>query len=342
MRQEPVQATNKTSSSADNDWSAMIQSAFLPGLSFANQAFAAERMLLERMLDSLGNPPLRIALWDGQEVTGLDESPVATMIIRDRGALLKLIANPEYWFGEMYVADRIGVEGDLVDFIETIYRSLPRVRNGKTVQGWLSPLSDARRNTLPRARRNIHHHYDIGNDFYKLWLDQDMVYTCGYFPDKAMELEQAQIAKMDHVCRKLQLRPGDQVVEAGCGWGTLALHMAGHYGAKVKAYNISREQIIFAREKARDLGLDGQVEFIEDDYRNVRGLFDAFVSVGMLEHVGAGHYHELGAVIQRSLRDSGRGLIHSIGRDYPSGMNPWIERRIFPGACPPSLSQMMQ
>jgi len=169
-----------------------------------------------------------------------------------------------------------------------------------------------------------------------------MVYTCAYFPDQAMELEQAQIAKLDHVCRKLQLRPGEHVVEAGCGWGSLALHMARRYGAKVKAYNISREQIAFARQRAGELGLDDQVEFIEDDYRNVRGHFDAFVSVGMLEHVGAGHYEELGGVIQRSLKDSGRGLIHSIGRDYPSAMNPWIERRIFPGACPPSLSQMMK
>jgi cyclopropane-fatty-acyl-phospholipid synthase len=110
---------------------------------------------------------------------------------------------------------------------------------------------------------------------------------------------------------------------------------------KVTAYNISREQIVHARQRAHAEGLDGQVEFIEDDYRNVRGEFDAFVSIGMLEHVGTDHYRELGEVIDRSLRDNGRGLIHSIGLNYPRPMDAWTERHIFPGACPPSLAQMM-
>ena len=107
----------------------------------------------------------------------------------------------------------------------------------------LGPFNDARRNTLSGSRRNIHHHYDIGNDFYKLWLDERMLYTCAYFPSPDISLEDAQLAKLDHVCRKLRLQPGDTVVEAGCGWGALALHMAKHYGAQVKAYNISTEQI---------------------------------------------------------------------------------------------------
>lgn len=307
-----------------------------------NKVFAVERLLLARMLKSLGNPTVCIALWDGREVAGMGGASTVRMSIRDHGALLRLIADPEYWFGAMYTAGRIVVEGDLPDFIETIYRSLPRVRERTIGQRLLAPLLENRRNTLVASRNNIHHHYDIGNDFYKLWLDRDLVYTCAYFPDPAMGLEAAQVAKLDHVCHKLRLKPGDTVAEAGCGWGALALHMAMHHGAKVKAYNISREQIAFARQRASDLGLDGQVKFIEDDYRNICGEFDVFVSVGMLEHVGAEHYRELGAVIDRSLKETGRGLIHSIGRDYPMPMNPWIERHIFPGGCPPSLSQMMQ
>jgi cyclopropane-fatty-acyl-phospholipid synthase len=140
----------------------------------------------------------------------------------------------------------------------------------------------------------------------------------------------------------LRLRPGEKVVEAGCGWGGLALHMAKHYGVTVTAYNISREQIAFARQRAHAEGLDGQVEFIEDDYRNVRGEFDAFVSVGMLEHVGTDYYQELGMVIDRSLKENGRGLIHTIGLNYPRPLDTWTKRHIFPGACPPSLAQMMQ
>ncbi|MFH1043556.1 MAG: cyclopropane-fatty-acyl-phospholipid synthase family protein [Pseudomonadota bacterium] len=314
----------------------------IPRPVLGKKVFSAEKLLLARMMESLGNPPLDLVLWDGQEIASPENQSIARILIRDRGALLKLIANPELAFGEMYTAERIEVQGNLADCLEAIYRALPRTEHGQIGQKLLATFNALPRNTVPRAQRNIHHHYDIGNDFYKLWLDRDMVYTCGYFPSTTMGLEEAQGAKLDYVCRKLRLAPGENVIEAGCGWGALALYMAKHYGAIVKSYNISKEQIAYARERARAGGLDGRVQFIEDDYRNVSGEFDAFVSVGMIEHVGTDQYQALGAVIERCLKETGRGLIHSIGRDYPSPMNPWIERNIFPGACPPSLSQMMQ
>jgi len=314
----------------------------MPKPSLVNRVFAAEKLLLASMLESLGNPPLRLVLWDGQEVVSPGKAPVARVLIRDRGALLKLLANPELQFGEMYTAERIDVDGNLAELLEAIYRAMPRNRPGKLGQAFFGRLYDAQRNTLTRARSNVYHHYDIGNDFYKLWLDEQMVYTCAYFPSKTTGLEEAQIAKLDHVCRKLRLKPGERVVEAGCGWGALALHMAKHYGVTVKAYNISKEQLGFARERARAEGIDDRVEFIEDDYRRARGEFDAFVSVGMLEHVGTDHYQELGAVIDRSLTPAGRGLIHSIGLDFPRPLDAWTVRHIFPGACPPTLSQMME
>ena len=313
-----------------------------PRLMLGSKVFSAEKMLLSRMMESLGNPPLALVLWDGQEIAPPGEPPIARILVRDRGALLKLIAHPELEFGELYTAGRIEVQGVLVDCLEAIYRAMRRAAGNPIAQRLLAPFNTPLRNTLPRARRNIHHHYDIGNDFYRLWLDREMVYTCAYFSDPAMGLEQAQSAKLDYVCRKLRLAPGETVLEAGCGWGALALHMARHYGVSVKAYNISTEQIAYARERARSEQLDDRVEFIEDDYRNVEGVYDAFVSVGMLEHVGVDNYQTLGAVIDRCLKDNGRGLIHSIGRDRPSPMTPWIERNIFPGARPPSLAQMMQ
>ena len=169
-----------------------------------------------------------------------------------------------------------------------------------------------------------------------------MAYTCAYYPSEDATLDEAQTAKMDHVCRKLRLKAGESVVEAGFGWGALALHMARHYGVKVRAFNISREQVNYARERAKAEGLDGRVEYVQDDYRNIAGKYDAFVSVGMLEHVGVDNYRDLGGVAQRSLHPHGRGLIHSIGRNFPAALHPWIERRIFPGAYPPSLSEMAQ
>lgn len=317
----------------------------------ANQPYSGkkphivDRLLIGGLLESLGNPPLQVILWDGQEVAGAGKTSIITipsrLLIRDRGALMHLIADPELHFGEMYVAGRIEVQGDLAAFLEIIYRALPRRRQPGFRERIKAAFNAVPHNTPTAAARNIYHHYDIGNDFYKLWLDEQMVYTCAYFPDPALSLETAQVAKLDYVCRKLHLQPGESVVEAGCGWGGLALHMAKNYGVWVKAYNLSREQIAFAKARAQDAGLQNQVEFIEGDYREIDGKFDAFVSVGMLEHVGVGDYSELGAVMERCLSHSGRGLIHTIGRDSPSGMNAWIERYIFPGACPPSLSQMM-
>src|SRR5205814_449811 len=131
------------------------------------------------------------------------------------------------------------------------------------------------------------------------------------------------------------------VIEAGCGWGTLALHMARHCGVKVRAFNISHEQIAYARERAEREGLSSQVEYVEDDYRNISGQYDAFVSVGMLEHVGLANYPALGRIVRQCLGSCGRGLIHSIGRNLPiRPLHPWIEKRIFPGAYPPSLGEM--
>lgn len=189
----------------------------------------------------------------------------------------------------------------------------------------------------------MHRHYDLGNDFYRLWLDDEMLYTCAYFPEETATLEEAQEAKMERVCRKLRLQPGEKVVEAGCGWGALALHMARNHGVTVRAYNLSHEQVRFARDRARREGLDGRVEFVEDDYRTIEGRFDAFVSLGMLEHVGPKGYAGLGSLLDRCLDENhGRGLLHFIGQDRPTPLNPWIRRFIFPGAYPPTVGEALR
>lgn len=308
---------------------------------FRGMLFTAEKLLLRSVMNAFGNPPVHVVLWDGLEIPNTNGNAVAQVLLRDRGVLLKLIADPGLNFAELYSAQRIDVIGDLLEFLEAVYQVWPVSNHGK-IRKLLAPFVGLQRNTFSKARSNVSHHYDIGNDFYKLWLDERMLYTCAYFPSPDLTLEDAQLAKMDHVCRKLRLKPGETVVEAGCGWGALSLHMAKHYGVKVKAYNISKEQLAFARERADKEGMNDQVEFIEDDYRNVRGKYDAFVSVGMLEHIGVDHFQELGAVIDRCLKAEGRGLIHSIGMNYPRPIDAWAERYIFPGAGPPSLGQLMQ
>lgn len=298
--------------------------------------------MLRRMLKSMGNPPIRFVLWNGQAIPSPNgRYAPASVILHDPGALLNLVRDPELQFGEMYAAQRLTVNGDLPEFLERIYLAAPRNPSNGASRRVLAISDLSRSMLLRRARQSIRHHYDVGNDFYRQWLDPNLIYTCAYFPTRSTSLADAQVAKMDLVCRKLRLKPGDRVIEAGCGWGAMAIHMAKNYGVSVSAYNISAEQMNFARERARQEGLDQQITFIEDDYRNAYGQFDAFVSIGMLEHVGPEHFAALGKQIERLLVHDGRGLIHTIGRDYPRRLDKWIERHIFPEACPPSLGQMM-
>ena len=307
----------------------------------ASRVGGLERRLVRRVLEARGGLPFELELWNGERFGAPPESAVARVVLRDRATLLALAVNPQGAFGDAYARGRLDVQGDLVRLLELAFRARPREVGpawavGRLASRWLRP------NTLRGSRANIWRHYDLGNDFYRLWLDENLVYTCAYFPTPEASLEAAQIAKLEHVCRKLRLRPGERVLEVGCGWGALAIHMALRWGARVRAFNISREQVAWARERAKELGLVGRVEFVEDDYRNASGRYDAFVSVGMLEHVGPSHYPELGHVIQRCLGPDGRGFLHSIGRDRALPFHPWIERNVFPGAYAPTLSEMLQ
>ena len=189
-------------------------------------------------------------------------APVATIVFKNRRALLSWVWDPDLNFGEAYMFGAVEIRGDLVALLGEVYRALGRSRPRSS---WSWP---ARSNGVRAARENVHGHYDLGNDFYRLWLDREMVYTCAYFPTPGYTLEEAQVAKMDLVCRKLGLKAGERVIEAGCGWGSLALFMAKHYGVTVRAFNVSAEQIAHARGRAKEDGLADRVEFVEDDYRN--------------------------------------------------------------------------
>jgi len=308
-----------------------------------NASSIIDQWLLQKIHRAAGHPRIRLTLGDRAEVSPPNAPPVATIRIQDRQTLLRLILDSEVGFGDAYSEGRITVDGNLVAALETLYLSMPAIES----RNWYSRVASQfiayiQRNSFKGSRNNIHQHYDLKTDFYRLWLDPLLLYTCAYFTTTSATLEEAQLAKMDYVCRKLQLRSGESVIDAGCGWGALALHMAEHYGVSVRAFNISHEQIQWARWRARKLGLNQRVEFVEDDYRNISGSCDAFVSVGMLEHVGLEHYRELGNIIHRSLEKAGRGLLHFIGRNKPSPFCTWTRKRIFPGAYAPTVRQAME
>lgn len=302
-----------------------------------------ERWLVAKLMRMAGNPPVRFQLWNDELIEPDKGTPRFTLRLTDPKALFALVTNPNLAFGDLYAAGRLQVDGDLPELMEALYRAVHRAR-----EQWPKWLEALWRNHNPRstgvseAKENIHHHYDLGNEFYRLWLDQaEMQYTCAYYEKQDLTLEQAQLAKLEHVCRKLRLKPGMTVVEAGCGWGGLARYMARNYGVKVHSYNISKEQLAYAREESERQQLDHLIDYIEDDYRNINGQYDAFVSIGMLEHVGKENYQAFSALIRRSLKPGGMALLHSIGRNRPMLMNAWIEKRIFPGAYPPSISEFM-
>ncbi|QNI30289.1 class I SAM-dependent methyltransferase [Alloacidobacterium dinghuense] len=311
-------------------------------MSTAERESTLENRLLRRIQGLIGQAPIQLE-FDQEKIGPPDPTKNESVVIRDRRTLAHMVLDPELGFGDGYMQGRIEINGNLVNILEQVFRSMrssgKRSWYGRLFSNWLQHMQG---NTRGGSAANIHHHYDLNTDFYKLWLDSHLVYTCAYFPTHSATLEEAQKAKLEHVCRKLRLQPGERVVDAGCGWGALALHMARHYGVSVQAFNISHEQIQYARAQARREGLTDQVTFVEDDYRNISGRFDAFVSVGMLEHIGREHYGELGRVLQRTIGNSGRGLMHFIGRNRPAPFSTWIRKRIFPGAYVPALREALE
>jgi cyclopropane-fatty-acyl-phospholipid synthase len=301
-----------------------------------------DQAIILSIMKSAGNPRISVRLWDGREFPVTDESPVACLEFSSRRAVMKLLSSPTLGFGECYSQGLIEVHGDFPAFVNEVTAAITRKRSNRFILPRLqSALQALRRNSPGRSKHNAHHHYDLGNDFYRMWLDERLVYTCAYYDSPGATLAEAQVAKLDHVCRKLDLKPGQTVVEAGSGWGALAMHMAEYYGVEVRAYNVSRAQVDWAREQAAARGLDSRLQFNLGDYRSIAQRCDRFVSVGMLEHVGRANYRALGELIERCLKPEGLALIHTIGRNQPRPTDAWIRKYIFPGGHIPSLGEMM-
>ena len=224
-----------------------------------------------RFLAALPHAPLAIALPDVR--VGPEHGVLATLRLADHRALYQLCLDPELAFGDLYSDGRLEIEGALVPLLDAAFRGRLAVGLRDRLPRWLRDR--ALHQELGRAATNARRHYDVGNEFYGLWLDERMVYTCAYFPSQNATLEEAQLAKLDHVCRKVGLRPGMEVIELGSGWGALALHMARCYGVRVRAWNVSVEQVAYAREQAEKQQLADRVEFVLDDWRNATGRCDA-------------------------------------------------------------------
>lgn len=308
---------------------------------------------MNRLLDRLFRGTIRdgtlIVTWSDGVVSryGGGAAPTAHLRFARRSTELAVLRNPELAFGEAYMAGDISFEpATAFDFLTLINDNWDRVRDTAWT-GLLARLRYLKRrlaqmNGGKRARRNIAHHYDLDERLYRLFLDADMQYSCAYFEQPEIGLDEAQWAKKRHIAAKLLLRPGDEVLDIGAGWGGLGLFLGEAAGAQVTGVTLSAEQHRVSNERAEALGLEDRVRFELADYRNLRRHFDRIVSVGMFEHVGVGHYREFFDTCAGLLKPDGVMLLHSIGRsDGPGATNPWIAKYIFPGGYIPALSEVL-
>jgi cyclopropane-fatty-acyl-phospholipid synthase len=272
-------------------------------------------------------------------VGGISEADARLIVrIHDNATLMRIARNPGLAAGEAYMDGGLSIErGTLYDFLALATRNLRHVRR----RGWFGWRKGRPVNWRGAARRNVAHHYDLSGELYRLFLGADRQYSCAYFPHPGMSLEDAQEAKKRHLAAKLLLQPGQRVLDIGAGWGGLALTLAEEHGVDVLGVTLSTEQLDEARRRASRRGLHRRVAFDLRDYRDVAGVFDRIVSVGMFEHVGPAHYDAYFATVARLLDAKGVAVLHTIGRvDGPSGGNAWIEKYIFPGGTIPALSQI--
>lgn len=305
-------------------------------------------LILDRMLrDLFCTGALEIKFADGT-VRRYGEDGMEPLRIAFTTADLprKLVLNTEVAVGEAYMDGTLTIEEDDLEGFLTL-ATINRARRGGV--WWINAgnaLRTLRRgldqwNPAHRARQNVAHHYDLSSELYDLFLDEDRQYSCAYFPDPSLTLEQAQAAKKRHIAGKLLLEPDMEVFEIGCGWGGMALTLARDYGVRVLGVTLSEEQHRIANERAAAAGLSDRVRFELRDYRSVTGQFDRIVSIGMFEHVGVPHYREYFDTVHARLSDDGVALIHTIGRTKPPGAtSPWITKYIFPGGYVPALSEM--
>jgi cyclopropane-fatty-acyl-phospholipid synthase len=306
------------------------------------------------MLEKLGNRIVRtgnLVVTDSsgdQHRFGNGDGKPIHIALRTRHAERSILLNPSLGVPEAYMAGELDiVEGDLLDFIRFAYANLdlaeahtPLMRAMETGQWLAKPLHQW--NPASRSRANVKHHYDLSEELYRLFLDEDMQYSCAYFERADMSLEEAQAAKKRHIAAKLALRPGLNVLDIGSGWGGLGIYLAERFEADVLGVTLSDEQHRVAVERAHAAGLDRHVHFEIRDYRSLQERFDRIVSVGMFEHVGVNHYRTFFDTCAKLLKPDGVMVLHSIGRSGPPAVTaPFIRKHIFPGGYIPALSEVL-
>ncbi len=314
-------------------------------------SMSLRRRFLGRLGDRFdGEPPsLRIRFWDGESFD-FAAAPRVTIVLRRRRLMRRFLTGDIGGLARAYVRGEIEVEGRLQDVLDTGIGIAERLGRSRVLRG-LSRLAAHRpfRHSKARDTAAIAYHYDVSNDFYRLWLDRQMIYSCAYFSSGEEDLDTAQQQKLDHICGKLRLAPGQRLLDIGCGWGGLLCRAAQHHGIEGVGITLSDQQFAYARERVAALGLARQVEIRRQDYRELEQSagFDRIVSVGMYEHVGIANLPRYFAIISRLLRPGGLALNHGITATQRDGQaqgppgGEFIDEFVFPGGELPHISRVL-
>jgi len=298
-----------------------------------------DKLFYRELVKNLFSDPFEVKFWDGDAQKYGEGEPKFRIIFNEPIPKADIISDPSMAFGEAYMHKRLEIEGSVRQALESMFNNsgsfLKSDARYKTVVKKVS-------NTLKTSRDNARFHYDIGNDFYKLWLDETMTYSCGYFKNPDDTLTQAQLNKVGHILKKLNLKRGQTLLDIGCGWGRLILTAAREYGVKAAGVTLSEEQFEAVKERIKSEHLEELVSVSLADYREVKDtLFDRVVSVGMLEHVGKDHLPEYFAKVKELLRPGGISLLHCITGNGKGGVNSWINAYIFPGGYIPGINELV-
>ncbi len=298
--------------------------------------------LVLRVREADPGSALAVRFWDGETVGSRDDSQVL-LCLNSENAARKILCEGFLGFGEAYTEGDLEIEGNLQELLRlgiAVKHNHVRPPFRKKVRLILDHLKNS--NHLGRANKNITHHYDRGEEFYSLYLDKTLTYSCAYFKDPEDSLEKAQWNKYEHIARKLMLKEGESLIDVGCGWGGMLIHAARNYGVTGVGNTLSPRQCEYANQRIRELGLQDRIQVVLKDYRHMAGRFDKFVSIGMFEHVGRNFIPAFMEKVSQWLNPGGVGLLHTIGKDTYSPFDLWTMRYIFPGAYLPNLPEIAQ
>ena len=282
---------------------------------------------------------------DGKTHRFGNSGPRVTWNLHDNQTIRRISRNWEFELGETYIHHGWDVtHGSLYDLLAILRSNFSQPEPGLLMKPVLALLSLQRQwNTLKSSLANVTHHYDLDAVLFRDFLDEGLNYSCAYHRTESMSLEEAQVAKCEHIARKLLLKPGHRVLDIGCGWGSLAIYLAEHYDVEVTGITLSAEQLKVAQERSSTRNLQDRVKFRQQDYRTESGCYDRIVSVRMFEHVGRPNYLTFFKQLQQNLVNDGIALVHTIGRSgEPGHTNAWIAKYIFPGGYVPALSEITQ